>query len=122
MKKTFALGAVATFGGFIAVAGCLGDPSESRSAMPVEAGPDVGVDGHRSSPSDPGSDDPSWIEEAGSCPTIDATKYPYKPAKVALGSCTTQELTDLGAYFKERTDANEDVTLNLWAAVVSKGS
>jgi hypothetical protein len=58
----------------------------------------------------------------GSCldPTpIDATVFPYRKARVSAGACTTQELDSLSSFVQAKVDANEEVTIGAWSAVVS---
>jgi len=51
---------------------------------------------------------------------IDATRFAYSPAKRAAGSCTSQELQALAAFFNKKATNAEDVSIAAWSKEVSE--
>lgn len=118
MKRFFALAGVSALTGIISGSLATGCSDEEKATSPPsnEAGPDV------KTPTEAGPPDVDVDEEdAGTClaaEAIDTTQIPYKTAGVSAGACSTTEYSALIAFIKQKVDANEDVKVSEWSAVV----
>jgi hypothetical protein len=116
MKKLFALASITALGGLVLVVGCDGGGDSSLEMPPMTR------------PGRPQSDGGAFAKEAGEpglpgsdCKTpIPTLHISYTKALKAAGACTIADLENLSAFFQAQSDANEDITISEWAAVVTE--
>ncbi|MBX3212279.1 MAG: hypothetical protein KF850_09625 [Labilithrix sp.] len=124
MKKIFALASVSTLAGLVsaaAAAGCSSNDESKGSASDGGPAPtqtrDGGDDTEGREPGRGRDDAPSCMETKA----IDMTQFPYARAKRAANACTTQELGELSAYFRNTAQQSQDIVISDWAKTVSEG-
>ena len=119
MKRIFALASVSALGGLTAASAATGCSSdEPAGSRPTDAGIDV----NRGRDAGPAVD-PTEPEEPESCLStepIDATRFPYARAMRSAGACTEDDLKAISTFFKEKTNAGEDVVVSEWSKEVSE--
>lgn len=116
VKKLFALASVSALAGLVSAVGAAGCSETVVQQGPADAGPKEAST--KPPPVDAGEEEPEPVSCAGKDP-IDATQYPYASALKSAGACTTDDLTNLSAYFKTKLDADEDVLVSQWSKEVS---
>ncbi len=120
MKRIFALASISALGGLTAATSAAGCSSEEPKASPPA---DAGIDVKRGKDAGPPAVEPTEPEEPASCLStdpIDATRFPYSKALKSAGACTDDDLKKISAFFKTKTNANEEVLVSEWSKEVSQ--
>lgn len=117
-KKVFALGSITALVGMASAAGCSSTGLLEPDGSQRDAAPDATSE-RRPVPRPQDDVDPWPSPRPAQCEPIDATKFPYTKALKAAGACTDDERKAIGAYFKAKTDANEEVSVAAWSKEVS---
>jgi hypothetical protein len=123
-SKIFALASVMALTGLVstvAIAGCSTKDEAGAKVVAGDAQPPVtlGPDGGGIAEGDGGGGGGS----SGCMQTnaIDATKFPYQPAKKQPNACSQKELDSLTGYFTDQARKQQDISVLDWRKTVSDG-